>query len=163
MAVNVESKSTSGQVKLALMVYVMSGWLTPLLVDQLRVDNMAMPMGSWPNLSPMLTNTLSMVLAWYCTPTTLLEKEKKNKVVITSSSSSSSPAINGFHHRENEVCWSCFSSLQSLLHGRNRDQWKQLLRITFFDFSSGGETVKNTCLIYIRVLKRRLGEHTYVC
>ena len=54
----------------ALILYSVSGWATPLLLDALRlsepsaVSSSSSPAHGLPNLKPMLANTLGMALAW---------------------------------------------------------------------------------------------------
>jgi hypothetical protein len=50
----------------------MSGWLAPLLLDELRLSegmrSLTLADSNWPNLFPMLTNTVAMAVAWCLTP-----------------------------------------------------------------------------------------------
>lgn len=150
----------SYHVKLALLVYVTSGWISPLLVDQLRIGSgrvtSVTPMGGYPNLFPMLTNTLSMIIAWYFTPNSSVDTNKSyinsnnhnhrnshNNIECEyravgggSEESSTIPLTNPNH---NFKCLRCFHSLDKLIKGKTAKQWNQILKIAFFDFVSGGK------------------------
>lgn len=62
-----------GGVGCALVAYAVSGWLTPLLLNELRMSGFLFQRGAdsvWPDLFPMFSVTLAMVVAWRLAPQT---------------------------------------------------------------------------------------------